>query len=257
MKNLIKHELYKLVTSKGIRILFIVLICMMVFSLAMIALMVGALQALDPNASVTDITGLLAMDSSSNFLLYVGIISVILVVNEFSKGTIKLVAMSDVSRFEVYLSKFLSVALATVALIVVQKVLNIIGLQIIVNSMGLPMIYPNFFNGIFIPFLMELLLAVSLVAFCNFFAFWFKNTAGVIAILFGYSVIISILMLVAMFTGSDFLNFLNDISFQQVMINLNTAQTPTHMVNYFISVFINFVPFFIGGYFIFNRQEIK
>jgi len=180
MKNLLKSDFYRLFKSKSYYICMLVAAALIIVGLVIS----NALSKQDvAYATLLNKDGMsygLKTFGDGNVIMIMSIFISIFVTAEFSQGTMKNVVSKGFSKVQVYLSKLVTMTVATYIAFLVAFIVSVVGGSIITGKFG-------DFTGAFVGIAMktigiELLLTLAMTAVFVMIAMVFKNLGGVIAI---------------------------------------------------------------------------
>lgn len=263
MLNLLKHEFFKFFRSFGFKLLIILVVGLMLFfnglTILIYKLFAAPLEEMGDISALLNISGynaiFLAFGDFQEIAIIIAIIAALAVVREFQQGTIKNTVMYNQPKLNIYIAKFiLQIAAITVA--VLAFVLPYVLLYNIFGGWGKAFTVQSLWEDYIRMLLMGLLLGFGVAAFVNFFAYLTKSTVLLIVMVIALSMIMTIFTFLKELLPS-YLQFLGDLSFMSVMLNYQMFPTAENLLKFFLLFGLLFIPFSIGGYFIFRKAEIK
>ena len=259
MKRLIKHEFFKVLRSKTLMVAMIIAASLAALQ-ALLLLAVKAVVESDPSLMILPTAGSASMsvvvgDTTLPILFAIVLSSV--VCGEMRNKTIKITALADFSRGEIYAAKCLAIAAVSALMLAVYSLIYV-SVSLMIFGWGPDLTFGSVLMNIFVAFLMGLLLCWSACAMLNFFAYLTKNTALVIVIaVIVFQVLIGIVALIAELSSSTFFETLYKFSYDSVVANFIRQKSLENFAYYIVPVLISLTGFTAGGYFLFRKQEIK
>lgn len=257
MINLLKHEFFKFFRSLGFKLLIIIVSGVSLFFVGLSLLMLSGIEM--PEGYSYDMQGYSAIVNAfgdfSNVSIVIAVIISMIVVAEFQSSTIKNTVMYNQSRLNIYIAKYL-LQLVAITIAVTAYLLAYIILFNAYSGWGEVFSFSSLWNNYIKIYLMGMLLCYAISAFINFFAYLTKSTALLIVIIIAITFIFSILYTIQN-DLPPLLEGFSKILFSLVVMRYYSDSSIINLVYYFISVVLLFFPFFLGGYMLFNKQEIK
>jgi ABC-type transport system involved in multi-copper enzyme maturation permease subunit len=257
MVNLLKHEFFKFFRSLGFKLLMIIVPGVSLLFVGLSILMLSGFEM--PEGYSYSLQGYSAILSAfgdfSNVSIIIAVIVSMIVVTEFQSSTIKNTVMYNQSRLNIYVAKYI-LQLASITIAVTAYLLSYVILFNLYSGWGETFSFSSLWDNYIRIYLMGLMLCYAISAFINFFAYLTKNTALLIVIIIAITFIFSILY---MYQNDlpPLLESFSKILFSLVVVRYYSDSSIINFVYYLISVSLLFFPFFLGGYMLFNRQEIK
>lgn len=200
MSNLLRSDLYRLFKSKSFYICMAVEACLFILGMVIIYLMNQTEPAIVTLEAQNGIDYGLTALTTSDITLLLGIIIGIFVTAEFSHGTMKNVVSKGFSKVNIYLSKLVTMVIATFIFMLFILIVGVIGATILTGNLG-ELSGENVLK-IFQIIGIEMLLYTALASLYLMFSMVLRNLGGVIAINIIYASIVerlffSLLQLIA------------------------------------------------------------
>lgn len=265
MKNLLKHEFFKLFYSKGFTVLLIVVGALsllyggvLIFSASVLSDLSGegipGGEIIGMFISGKTATLLFFMDVG-NLSIIVGVIVAMIIVSDFRNDTIKNTAMYRYTRQSIFLAKMITQAVAIFIILFVNVAILII-MFMLYSGWGEAFTLSSLWENVIKIFLMGLLLSFAIAAFCNMFAFMTKSTALVITAVFLLSFISTIFLIIYAANQTPFWEFIYKILYSSVLTNYITEPETQNLVYYIASISILFFPCMTLSFLKFQKQEL-
>lgn len=259
MSKLLKHEFFKVINSKGIKILTVVIIALSIFTVLTFLLLRELSDFLEPQdmmylVFIKGMSGLkLAFSDISDLSLFIAIIVSILLINEFNSQSFKIVALSSHTRGQIFFSKYIAITTVSFFIVIIQSIIYVSGTTMLFGW-GEAFTFKSLIDNIILPLVLGLVVVSSITAFFLFLAFWLKNTAGIIIVAIVLPLVLSI---IGLLSGTAVGDFLSNISYLSAYSNYFLEMNALNFMYLMVSIAILLFPSIIGGYFIFQKQEIK
>lgn len=259
MKDLLKHELFKLKRNKA----FYIVLAITLFIGFMVANVVArAYQFAGSGAAVSASRSLIIVATCNEILFTLCAVMVAsLIVTEFQRGVIRNMVMSGHSRFKIYLTKYIATLLAGTILLVTIVILSIVA-TFFANGWG-----PLSFGKFILMFLHMWLQYAAVISITLFFATITRSTAATICINIGLLLLFSFIGSLALTsTATDasaqrvakVVEFIGDLypgilAQKATIISLTTQK----VVQYVCTAVLLILASFVGGAILFERSDIK
>lgn len=263
MKNLLKSDFYRLTISKSFYICSFVAALLYAFGIFILnwtvkmQASVGAEGFDIPSMYKDGISYGIGAFSSGDVHLFIAIFTAIFITAEFAHGTMKNVVSKGYSRIQIYLSKVITMAVATLVMILIMFVVGTLAATIVTGSFG------DITGTLAIQMLkvvgIELLLHTTLTAIFVMTAMTIRNNGGVIAVN-----IIGIVSLSSLIYLALELLFKNKFEFSKYSLlkniafyNVNLTAAGEDFLRSALVAIVFFVIITVVGVFTFKKSDIK
>jgi len=250
MKDLLKHEIYKLFKSKTAWILAAVvgglafLNVLIVFAGQELLADFGISAAGYQNAA----TAYVDIQSAG---IAAAIIAALLISYETNHRTLGQAVIAGKTRLQIYAAKYLTVILYVCVLTASLFIINA-ALSAVLFDWGKTVTFGNLLMDLAVPLVMTLVLSCAFAAFITFFAFLTASTAVVIIIPVALLFVLSLLDALLFYLGVDGFYLFNTIIYQ-----FWSYPTFLNFLIYFFWVVLFAAPFGYFGFKVFEKKEIK
>lgn len=216
MLNLLRSDLYRLFRSKSLYICTAVAVGFNILGLIISKWAANSSPQLEGLAPISGIDSAMKSLADSNALTIISIFIPIYIIAEFSHGTMKNVVSKGFSKIQIFLSKFITMIIASYLIVLATIIIAAIGATIITGTFGT-------LNGDYPVELLkvtgiEMLLNIAFVGLIVFISMTIRNLGGTIAI----NVIGIMQIAPALFMGLQYL-VKNKIKFQTYDLFFNMS----------------------------------
>lgn len=207
MLNLLRSDLYRLLRSKSYYICAAIAAGFIILGLIISKWAANSSPELEGLGPVSGIDSAMKTLSDGNVFMIIAIFIPIYVVAEFSYGTMKNVVSKGFSKLQIFLSKFITMIIASFLTILASAIIAAIGATIITGTFGA--IDGDYLTELLKVIGIEILLTIAFVALMVFISMTVRNLGGVIAI----NILIVLRIVPALLMGLQYL-VKNKIKFQ-------------------------------------------
>lgn len=262
MKNLFRHEIFKLLKSKSFWVVLIVAASVSLF-IAIIMQSVGGTTVELGDGETTTMAftkgaeGLMfAASDASVMIVFISILVSGIFCSEYQKGIIRNLVTSGAPRWKIYITKLILCTVASLILLVVMTVI-FTGFCTVFNGFG-----SVNFGKLMLSLLTIVIHVVAISALIVFIADLTKSTGATIGISIGiyllFTIIIQIVGISATGTWLKVVEFFSDIhpgKGMEVATNLDISIA--RYIRLIIMAICSTAVFTFGGMFLFKKRDLK
>ena len=262
MINLIKADVYRVFSSKGIYITlgFLLTLCILQSFgwMESIGISSSSMEGID--AEITQLTGrmvpLIMMRSNDN-LLYILLPLIVFIASvDFSSGTAKNVLANGISRTQYYFSKLILSMLFCIAMLVSSIVMSTIIVSI-VKGFG-SSIERELMIQILSVFSLQLFLLLAVTSVGIFFVFTTRSTSKVIGLYIAFCLVPMLVIVLLFGISEDFTKLLDYEMVMNIRMSANVNSMATYeIVRIVIVGSVYLVLSLAGGLLIFRKCDIE
>jgi len=260
MGRLFKHEFFKLFNSLTFKVLLGISVGYAVLN----AFLLGMLRAFADVLLGSGAGGAIGLGFAGSYMaladstlqIFFAILIVALVCAELKSRTIKITALADYSRGEIYFAKFLAMITGVTIFALIQSIV-MIAVTAGLFGWGKPVTAESILMDGFGIFFMGLLLCCAVAAMFNFCAYWTKSAAWVIVIAIFLPVVVTLGVTIITVISEPVGEVFMKLSYPTTMAFFFGDRSLANLAYYIVVTVTMLVGFTLGGYFIFRKQEIK